>query len=71
MAEALEQLNKLVTRFAQGPPDQVQDAVAALVKAATLHFNRGETIGNGRRRTTLSHLDIAMRPEVRNVLGIE
>jgi hypothetical protein len=43
--------------------------LGGLVRRVTLHFDHGEDVGGGRRRTELQRLDVELQPEVSQLLG--
>jgi hypothetical protein len=65
----LTKLQHLEATIADAPADEVRDVVAEFASKITLHFEHGEEIGRGRRRTTLSYFDLELTPEAHKLLS--
>jgi hypothetical protein len=70
VTEALFALQNLEEAIAEAPPDVARDLLGGLVDKVTLHFRHGKVFRDGRRRrTTLTALEVALRPDVAELLG--
>jgi hypothetical protein len=70
VTEALEQVQHLQEIIREAPADAVRNALSGLVERITVFFDYGPPRKkDGRCRTTLTSLEVQMRPEAAGLLG--
>jgi hypothetical protein len=68
VGEALGDLADLEGTIAEATPAEVRDLLAGVVTKITLHFEHGEQLSRGRRRTRFASLEVDFHPEVADYL---